>query len=322
MPLSTTYSKLFKTTKIPVFAPFYHAVSDEPLPHLQHLYPVRTTQQFEADLDFFLQHFQAISIDDLKSLDTLVLKKPPMLLSFDDGLSSFETDAMPILERKGVPAINFLNTGFVENKNMLFRFKTSLLIAAFEKKKNTAKHLAKKLNVAEHQIVQKLKSISFQNQALLEDCADILEIAFNSFLKKEKPYLELLTLNRLSKKGFHFGAHSVNHPLFHKLPLENQLKEASNSIQWLKENLNPKTTAFSFPFTDFGIQHVFFEKLREKQKIDFTFGCAGLKLDTVPNHFQRLPMEVGHKSAQHILNKNLLAFYLKKGIRKHKIKRT
>ena len=35
--------------------PFYHAVSDEDLVHLKHLYPVISTSRFDNDLDFLQQ---------------------------------------------------------------------------------------------------------------------------------------------------------------------------------------------------------------------------------------------------------------------------
>jgi len=35
--------------------PFYHAVSDEEVVHLKHLYPVISTSRFEKDLDFLQQ---------------------------------------------------------------------------------------------------------------------------------------------------------------------------------------------------------------------------------------------------------------------------
>jgi len=41
-------------------APFYHVVSDEPLPHVEQLYNIKTIQQFKDDLDFLLKHFKPI----------------------------------------------------------------------------------------------------------------------------------------------------------------------------------------------------------------------------------------------------------------------
>ncbi|RPI42383.1 MAG: hypothetical protein EHM46_05250, partial [Bacteroidetes bacterium] len=39
-----------------VVFPFYHAVSDTPLPHLRHAYPARTVEAFRVDLEFLLKH--------------------------------------------------------------------------------------------------------------------------------------------------------------------------------------------------------------------------------------------------------------------------
>ena len=112
-----------------VVFPFYHAVSDVPLQHLAHLYPIRTRKAFERDLDFLLSHFEPVSMKE-------VLAHPEekrggrlrMVLSFDDGLAQCHEVVLPILQKKGVPAVFFLNNDFIDNRGLFYRYKVSLLL--------------------------------------------------------------------------------------------------------------------------------------------------------------------------------------------------
>ncbi len=136
---------LTKITGKNTIFPFYHIVSNDKVPHVEHLYPIRTTQKFEQDLDFFLNHYTPIEIDDIidSTLHGKPLKKNSFLLSFDDGLSEVYDIIAPILLRKGIPAIFFINSGFIDNKDLFFRYKASILI---EKLKNDNSYNEKQIS--------------------------------------------------------------------------------------------------------------------------------------------------------------------------------
>ena len=69
-----------------IILPFYHAVSDEILPHLRYSYRIRTIRQFIHDLEFFLRFYLPVNFSDLMDIinGTMQVKKPVMALSFDD----------------------------------------------------------------------------------------------------------------------------------------------------------------------------------------------------------------------------------------------
>ena len=50
---------------IPLVIPYYHMVSDEQVPHVKHLYRYRKIRQFTKDLDFFLAHYEPVTLNDL-----------------------------------------------------------------------------------------------------------------------------------------------------------------------------------------------------------------------------------------------------------------
>ena len=124
---------LIRLTRQYLVLPFYHAVSDDLMPHVAHVYPVRSRSAFMKDLEFFLRHYEPLGLEDLKSpVPPGKRKKPAMFLSFDDGLSEIYDIVAPLLLSKGIPAGIFVNTGFVDNRDLFYRYKSSLLLDRFE----------------------------------------------------------------------------------------------------------------------------------------------------------------------------------------------
>lgn len=124
---------LMKLTGKNVIFPFYHSVSDSYLAHIHHLYHPKTTKQFISDLDFLLKHYCPMDINEVISFRDSSKKrsKPGFFLSFDDGLKEFYEIIAPVLLKKGIPAACFLNSGFVDNKDLFYRYKASLLCEYF-----------------------------------------------------------------------------------------------------------------------------------------------------------------------------------------------
>ncbi len=135
---------LKKRSPIGVIAPFYHLVSDKPVPHIDKLYPYQDSRQFEADLDQLLRHFQPLGLDDIirQQQTGRPFEKKGFLISFDDGLRQVYETAAPILLRKGVPAALFLNPSFVDNKDLFYNFKKGLILDRLDNTRNAEKFLA------------------------------------------------------------------------------------------------------------------------------------------------------------------------------------
>jgi hypothetical protein len=122
-------NQLISMTGQRILLPFYHVVSDEGKDHFKHLYPARSVDEFNADLDFIMKYFQPVSLIELIDLinSGKKPKKPVFHLTFDDGLSEFYNIIAPILKERGISATVFLNNDFIDNKQMFYRFKASLL---------------------------------------------------------------------------------------------------------------------------------------------------------------------------------------------------
>ncbi|MEI7595310.1 MAG: polysaccharide deacetylase family protein [Bacteroidota bacterium] len=320
---------LINSTKKRTILPFYHVVSNEDLIHIKHLYEIRSIKAFENDLDFFLKYYSPIDYQTFKNQteNATPFKKNQFLLSFDDGLREFHDIIAPILIKKGVPAICFLNSGFIDNKDLFFRFKTSILIEkliSFQKSNKNQNIITdwfseKQLSFSNN--YKSLFSINYLNKHYIDELADILEVDFNEYLQKHKPYLNTNQINALISQGFEFGAHSIDHPQFSLLKENDQLIQIEQSINDIcsKFNLNYKT--FSFPFSDFGVSKRFFETIFNSNKpiSDLTFGCAGLKNDSCKKNIQRIPIEINRFSAQDVVRGEYLYYIFKAFLNKNTI---
>jgi len=303
--------------------PFYHCVSDEELIHIKHLYPVISTSRFNNDLDFFLKNYKPVSAGYLieNKNNPVLRQQKTFFLSFDDGLRQFHDVAAPILLKRGIPATFFINTDFVDNKDMFYRLKISILIEKINLGKLTTGQkaaieslfLSKGLN---YKSSTDLLRITDRNKSMVESIANVLEIDFNEYLAVHQPYLTSSQIENLIKQGFSLGAHSASHPYFPSLTLEEQIEETLKSIQLVHERFDAEQALFSFPYTDYNVTGSFFEQT--KDFIDVSFGTANLKLDNVSSNFQRIPMELRNNTRVDSILKNEYLFYiLKMLINKH-----
>ncbi|WP_303920898.1 polysaccharide deacetylase family protein [Draconibacterium sediminis] len=286
--VSKKLSPLFSTRKLlaaktPPFLPFYHTVGNQPLPHILN-YPVIDEKQFKQELDFYLKYFKPVSLEEL----TKSAKPGSFHLSFDDGLKECTEIIAPILLQKGIPATFFVNSGFVDNKELFHRYKASLIA----NKMRTQPDAEAENYLHENGIPLKaLLQTPYSKREILDHAAELLEIDFQSFLETQKPYMTTSQIKELHNKGFSIGGHSHKHPEFRKISEKKQLKQIKKSMKWLEETINPKVKAFSFPFTDDSVSLKLIKTIHDKGWCDISFGTAGVKYDTIPYHFQRYPAE-------------------------------
>ena len=315
---------LIKLTGITIIYPFYHIVNDNPPPHIKHLYAVRTVQQFRKDLDFLTNYFQ--HTEDV--LTELKDKQNYFHLSFDDGLSECYTVIAPILKEYKIKATFFLNSDFVDNKDLFFKYKASIIVEEIkktsltenQKTKISAAFLSKRL-LSVNQIIKSILNISYLQKKKLNEIADILEISFKDYLQEHKPYLSSHQIKELIKDGHQIGAHSIDHPLYSDLIEEEQIRQTSESIKYLKNEFDVKTKLFAFPFTDDQVKTSFFDTVFNNRILDYSFGTAGIKKDSVKHNVQRIPIEKRTVSAERYIKTEYILYLFKKIIGKHIINR-
>jgi len=306
-------------------APFYHTVSDRLPLHLASLYRVFTPEQFQKHLLFYLKHFEPISAIDVPMVlsGQRKLKKAAIFLSFDDGFSEIHSVVEPILSKYSVPATFFVNPYFVDNKDMLFRCKLSLIANHFSATSSTnlfdaISRLTDKKITNEQQATKAILSLGYNQVDQIHSIATEVGIDFSDYLQKHKPYLTLSQLLDLSKKGYTIGGHSLSHPLFSEIPFERQIAEIQQSVDWVQSSIPNQPRLFAFPFTSFGADKRLYQHfIGNNPKLDLMVGTSGYKPTANSRFVHRIPMENCNLGAKGQLKSELFYYLAKKLVGKH-----
>ena len=294
--------------KTNLIIPYYHVVSDGEVLHVKHLYMYKNSKQFKDDVDFLLKNYSPISLFDLLAnvKNSFSLPKKALLLTFDDGFREINDVVAPILLEKGIPATFFINSAFIDNKKLCYQHKASVLIENFQKTgfSSVEKKVTEILlnnNVESNDVISGLLSINYQKKDLLEQIARLIDVDFNDYLSRNEPYLTSNQIDKLIKDGFTIGAHSIDHPLYASLPMEDQLYQTIESVKVIKERFCLDYGAFAFPHSDNNVSKRFFVELYNSGLVDVSFGTSGMLIDSFPNNLQRFSMEKPLLPAKRIL---------------------
>ena len=292
------FQKLLRLSNLSIHIPYYHAINDNLPPHLRHITPIKSAEQFAADLEFFSSHYHFVSIPNLVNhlYHNAPLPENAMTIAFDDGLSDAYQFAAPLLEQFNASAVFFLNSDFLDNKKMFYRHKESLLVEYILKSADSkllsklADEFMMKENFDSKNICKKILSLDYNQSEKIDHIGEICEIDFNDYLEKEKPYMSTNDVEDLISRGFFIGAHSLDHADFRLLSFEDQITQAVESTQIIAQKFNLPYKIFSSPFHNDYLSKNFFEEIYSSG-IQVAFGIDGTMTDEVENSLQRLNME-------------------------------
>jgi peptidoglycan/xylan/chitin deacetylase (PgdA/CDA1 family) len=214
----------------------------------------------------------------------------------------------PILLKKGVPATFFVTTGCIDNHNLVHHNKLSLLLehifstgeAALTKE--VTRWLVRQ-GLPGDELKPCVLSIDYHQGHLVDELAAVCEYDFAAYLAECKPYLTSEQIAWLLQQGFTIGSHSIDHPRYATLSLEEQLHQTRASLQFLAERFQIHYRAFAFPHSDAGVTMDFFRVLFDEGDIDVSFGTGGMLPHFFARNFQRFTMEKTLLPAESILAK-------------------
>ncbi len=295
LPLSAVY----RAARSRLLAPVYHLVADAAPPVVRHLFAVRSVRTFSDDLDFFLRDRTAVTLEQLRAHACGGQLLPPraVFLSFDDGMREIADVVAPMLQRRGVPATLFLNSAFVDNQSLFYRHKASLLCDAVEQL--TAAQLASLRGPltllgmdasGTSSLKRAILAIDHANRDRLDPLAQLFEVDFKAFLRVRRPYMDSDQIRHLMQAGFTIGAHSVDHPLYANIDLNEQLRQTRESIKFLIERFGITGRDLAFPFVSDGVNTDFFDTVYQSKEIDMLF-CLGGIARRDPRNIERFWME-------------------------------
>ena len=257
----------------------YHTVSDDIIPHTQFIINHKSVKQFKDDIELLLKNYDPIDVSDI--MDYMGKKNNKIFFTFDDGYREIYDVVAPILLKKGINAGIFIPLDFIDNKKLGHRNKISLIINSIinsKNKENKVEIIRNYLNLKNYDIndtIQVLLNMGFHNQELIDKIAELIEVNFNDYLKEKRPYLSTHQLSELQNKGFYIGAHSINHPYYQDLPIDEQVYQTSKSIEYFIKYFNNKLNIFALPFNNVGITNNFYNQTTKEA--DIVLGTRGIQ---------------------------------------------
>jgi len=169
--------------------PFYHVISDEALLHPKYLFRHKAIEAFKKDLDFLLASYHPIALRRVLECRNAHCPLPDkcFLLTFDDGYREMSDVVAPILLVKGVNATFFVNSAFVDNKDLCYASKASLLVERLKREKSANVEwklfrLLRSYNIHSTNLTSAILNVPYNRRALLEDMATVLGADFPAYL--------------------------------------------------------------------------------------------------------------------------------------------
>ncbi|KAA3647815.1 MAG: hypothetical protein DWQ07_02190 [Chloroflexi bacterium] len=297
---------------IDIFIPFYHIVSNDEVLHVKHLYRYKNVQQFEADLDFFQENYQPIRFQQLYDhvFDNKPLPKHPLLLTFDDGLREVYDVVVPILKAKGMPAVFFLCSGFIDNQALFHKHKASLIL------ENSSYGEEKALG-------ESLSSVKYSQHESLDVLAEKSGLSFQEYLDTQPLYMIRQQIAAiLDDDLFAIGAHSIDHPEYPLIPLEEQIRQTRESTQFVRQTFDLDYSTFSMPFHDIDVSQDYFDAILGDDIVDISFGIEGTMQEDFDRNYHRHNMEGGSYPARNMAFVYYIVAILRRLLGTHRIRRS
>jgi peptidoglycan/xylan/chitin deacetylase (PgdA/CDA1 family) len=268
--------------------------------------------EFEKDLEELLQYFLPLSLGDYLEGTSLQKGKPCMVLSFDDGLAECHNYIAPLLKKKGIPAAFFLNNHFIDNKELFYRYKASLLIDRMKSDSKVLEEVAAYLDIPAKRAVESILLIGQDQVSLLDALMKEAKIDVAGYQKEHPVYMSSKQIMDLVDWGFEIGGHSPAHADFSRLESGEIFTQVRSSVEDLQARFQVNTRYFSFPFTSAGIPTEVIHRLLDEGVAEVLLGTAGLKQTDKTHFIQRIPMEEFEGPARKALKTEYL-YYLMKG---------
>ena len=236
------------------------------------LWPRMTPERLDRVLGHFGRHYRFVSLDD--AVDMIAGRKPvvdnAMVLTFDDGYRNNLTEALPVLEKHGVPATFYIATGFVETgaSYWIDRLDYALQKAPDEARQVEAVGQSYDLRQLDRkQLAEGYKRLRLgvkntvpDDEQMLSEFDRIsgqLEEAANTSIRDiidTDPYVSVASwqeLRDVAQRGVEIGSHTVDHCRLTGVDKERVAQQLTDSMQHLQERVGEECRHFCYPNGDY-----------------------------------------------------------------------
>jgi peptidoglycan/xylan/chitin deacetylase (PgdA/CDA1 family) len=202
---------------------------------------------FQRQIEYIYRHFTVVSLDE--ALEALIKKtksKNLLVVTFDDGYRNVLENALPILHSLNMPCTIYLTTGPIQRHHLIW---TDQLVLAFKNSTHLELDLSDsglgrwqligngiKRHSSQH-LIDRLKTIPVERKnKLLKEIVGRLG-ATNDY-SDPHPF-QLLSIDEVKRLAqdhlVTIGSHTVNHEILTQLPLDQAVREISESKETLEQ---------------------------------------------------------------------------------------
>jgi peptidoglycan/xylan/chitin deacetylase (PgdA/CDA1 family) len=256
--------------------------------------PYRTKAQYYDDLTYIKDNFNVLGLEELIEIASKGRKFPErsLLITFDDGLAIQYDHIYPILKSQNLPATFFINNAFIDNQDLHYERKKYILLRRLNELRDNAaeREIFEDIYLTDSVLSNQdlrdyIRGIKYKSKGTLDLIAEKMDIPFSDYLRQNRIYLSTREIDTMLSNGMTIGGHSIDHPDFTELSLEEQVHQTLSSVNDLADRFELAYKAFAFPYNDSALDTRLFERIRGD--IDISFGASGLARDEFRMHFQR-----------------------------------
>jgi peptidoglycan/xylan/chitin deacetylase (PgdA/CDA1 family) len=221
---------------------------------------------FRAQLDHVGRHFDVIDLGRLLAWleGTAGFPRRPLLVTFDDGYRDNFEHAHPALRERGLPAVLFVTTGFVDGSRPLY---WDRLARGFHRTRRSSVTVAGgelcwegpgERAAALHEVIRRLKQLPEDEKQAAVDA--ILPSLGEPDEDAARPPLSMdwSQVRELARHGIAIGGHTHTHPILSRLPLERAQAEIRTCLGRIEGELGRPVRSFAYTnggAADFGPEH-------------------------------------------------------------------
>ena len=135
-------------------------------------------------------------------MENLVHLKTFVYLIFDDGLREIYDVIASILINKGIPATFFISSAFLDNREMCYQHKVSLLLAKIRKgvspgAEGEVKKILLKMGLSFSKLYEGVLKVDYKRKEALDEIAEVLLVDIQRYLNEKQPYLTSSQIEQL-----------------------------------------------------------------------------------------------------------------------------
>lgn len=265
------YKRFFTKPQLQILA--YHSINKV---NFKPLEMEQEPENFKRQMEHLKKNYTVLSAADLleyRNNHKKILRNAVML-TFDDGYRDNYTNAYPILKELKIPAVFFITTQFVGNRDFYYFDVIRYGLKMSKKKYIDLRAIGLDgfalwdneiyLSSIVLDMLSQLKPLSKDKQ--YEKTTKIIgKLGLDkNFLQTQKPYLLWDEVIEMSQNGIDFGSHTMTHAHLPSLSKDGCLAELIQSQQLLEKNLSKKISLLAYPFGSAGDYNETIEEIAQE----------------------------------------------------------